>query len=505
MTDHLKTIREVRDLLARLNDDSNYDHDGCFQHWAEYEPGKLIAALDALEQAMREPVAFVHWPIHGAPRLVWYGNKPLGAAIIKSYEGHQPDMLLFAAPPAQQAQPTDFADAYQGAMEEVAIWKRRALEAEELNRKFMAEINGATFMGEPAQQAQPSNLQAIEQYRMQMAGISTAALGYWKEGDSIHLDYDTVALRDVAKLYAKYDELYRKQAQAEAVQACGHPMSLLLRSAESNEPLYCEACDDKSGRHDAERRETELLDANRRLQEKIGSADALKLHAIEELCQLGYTVKDGELFPPDHLHKLMEAANHPLCGKQTEAVPDCGEAGHDEGCCGNRDCLPSARKKAPQQAEAVPCGNRDHCGRFPFCGCGDSDSLPERDTNKTAEQQGLFRKFVVRRTDGSDSPGGKHDGCEYFVLDVDHDKHAKTALAAYAASVEETHPQLAADMRGRYQLAAPQQAEAVPQGWGEHEIAQAAMEAEIPDSKLESLLLALPKRTASPQPKEQSK
>lgn len=40
--------------------------------------------------------------------------------------------------------------------------------------------------------------------------------------------------------------------------------------------------------------------------------DHLKLHAVEELCQLGYTVKDGELFPPDHLHKLMEAAGHPL-------------------------------------------------------------------------------------------------------------------------------------------------------------------------------------------------
>lgn len=39
---------------------------------------------------------------------------------------------------------------------------------------------------------------------------------------------------------------------------------------------------------------------------------------------------------------------------QAEAVPDCGEAGHDDGCCGNRDCLPSARKNAPQQAEAVP-------------------------------------------------------------------------------------------------------------------------------------------------------
>lgn len=48
----------------------------------------------------------------------------------------------------------------------------------------------------------------IEQYRMQMACISTAAIGYWKEGDDIHPDYDTVALRDVAKLYAKYAALH---------------------------------------------------------------------------------------------------------------------------------------------------------------------------------------------------------------------------------------------------------------------------------------------------------
>lgn len=115
---------------------------------------------------------------------------------------------------------------------------------------------------------------------------------------------------------------FRPGERAEAVQACGHPMSLLLRSAESNEPLYCEACDDKSGRHDAERREAELLDANRRLQEKIARADALKLHAIEELCQLGYTVKEGELIPPDHLHKLVEAAGRTLAApQQAEAVP----------------------------------------------------------------------------------------------------------------------------------------------------------------------------------------
>ena len=60
---------------------------------------------------------------------------------------------------------------------------------------------------EPDQQ--PESLESIEQYRMQMAGISTAAIGYWKESDSIHPNYDTVALRDVAKLYAKYDELHK--------------------------------------------------------------------------------------------------------------------------------------------------------------------------------------------------------------------------------------------------------------------------------------------------------
>lgn len=81
-------------------------------------------------------------------------------------------------------------------------------------------------------------------------------------------------------------------------------------------------------------------------------------------------------------------------------------------------------------------------------------SLPERDTTRPAERQGLFRKFDVRRTDGSDTPGGKHDGCEYFVLDVTHDAHAKAALAAYASAVEATHPALASDMRDRYALSA---------------------------------------------------
>lgn len=60
--------------------------------------------------------------------------------------------------------------------------------------------------------------------------------------------------------------------------------------------------------------------------------------------------------------------------------------------------------------------------------------------------RGLYRKFDVRRTDGSDGPGGKHDQCSYFVLDMTHDKHAIPALRAYARSCKAKHPALARDL-----------------------------------------------------------
>lgn len=84
-----------------------------------------------------------------------------------------------------------------------------------------------------------------------------------------------------------------------------------------------------------------------------------------------------------------------------------------------------------------------------------NDQLPERDPTKTNAQQGLYGKFRIDRTDGSSAPGGKHHGCDYFVLDVTHDKHAQAALAAYADAAEATHPQLAADMRARWRLPVP--------------------------------------------------
>ena len=66
-----------------------------------------------------------------------------------------------------------------------------------------------------ALQKKPVVLSDIEQYRMQIAAICTAAIGYWAEGDPIHPDYDTMALRDVARLYAKYAEQYDAKEKTE--------------------------------------------------------------------------------------------------------------------------------------------------------------------------------------------------------------------------------------------------------------------------------------------------
>ncbi len=62
-------------------------------------------------------------------------------------------------------------------------------------------------------------------------------------------------------------------------------------------------------------------------------------------------------------------------------------------------------------------------------------------------QRGLHQKFEVRRTDGTDAPGGKHEGCEYFVLDLTHDPFAAFAIRAYADACREKNPRLSAELR----------------------------------------------------------
>lgn len=65
------------------------------------------------------------------------------------------------------------------------------------------------------------------------------------------------------------------------------------------------------------------------------------------------------------------------------------------------------------------------------------------------KHRGFYHKFIVERTDGKSAPGEKHDRCEYFVLDMSHDKHALPALRAYEMSCRYEYPILAEDLRAK--------------------------------------------------------
>lgn len=61
--------------------------------------------------------------------------------------------------------------------------------------------------------------------------------------------------------------------------------------------------------------------------------------------------------------------------------------------------------------------------------------------------RGLHQKFTVERTDGQSAPGGKHERCSYFVLDLTHDPHAIPAIRAYARSCRGDYPVLARELK----------------------------------------------------------
>jgi hypothetical protein len=78
-------------------------------------------------------------------------------------------------------------------------------------------------------------------------------------------------------------------------------------------------------------------------------------------------------------------------------APDCGEAGHDEGCCGNASCLPGAHQWEPAQnaspafAVCVKCGDTTpatscRCNAVP-CRCGGSTVPVGVDSSRAPEQK----------------------------------------------------------------------------------------------------------------------
>ena len=86
----------------------------------------------------------------------WNKDKtwPIGTNLLTAYQARAMlEHVIGAAQPAQAEPRPDMADAYVGAREDLATWKRRALAAEEQTRHLAAalaeEVNGPTFMGEP--------------------------------------------------------------------------------------------------------------------------------------------------------------------------------------------------------------------------------------------------------------------------------------------------------------------------------------------------------------------
>lgn len=174
------------------------------------EAADLIERQAAELERLREDMQFIErWAVHHgskphctpAEALSVIQHYPPIAAITKSY-----------AAPAQQAEPTR-SERMRAAGHEP---RDTRMACEECGQKVSAQLLLAHKCQSLTVGAGPVKLEDIEQYRMQMAAISTAALGYWKESDGILPDYDTVPLRDVAKLYAKYDELYRMRVEAQA-------------------------------------------------------------------------------------------------------------------------------------------------------------------------------------------------------------------------------------------------------------------------------------------------
>lgn len=93
------------------------------------------------------------------------------------------------------------------------------------------------------------------------------------------------------------------------------------------------------------------------------------------------------------------------------------------------------------------CGEPMPPGEQMFYYHGYSGPCPKPPLSKPPDMRGIYEKFKVERIDGKQRKGEKHHGCQYFVLDIDHDPHALPAIRAYAESCSISHPNLANDLR----------------------------------------------------------
>lgn len=70
-------------------------------------------------------------------------------------------------------------------------------------------------------------------------------------------------------------------------------------------------------------------------------------------------------------------------------------------------------------------------------------SAASGETKAADTERGLYRKYDVRRLN---DPSGKHVDCEYYVLDLMHDKYSADALEAYCRACTKEFPSLSIDL-----------------------------------------------------------
>jgi hypothetical protein len=58
----------------------------------------------------------------------------------------------------------------------------------------------------------------------------------------------------------------------------------------------------------------------------------------------------------------------------------------------------------------------------------------------------MYEKFFVVRLDGKSAVGQKHEGCRYYVLDLDCDRYAIPAIRTYLSRCAAEYPELAKDL-----------------------------------------------------------
>ena len=102
---------------------------------------------------------------------------------------------------------------------------------------------------------------------------------------------------------------------------------------------------------------------------------------------------------------------------------------------------------ARQKAREAP--NAPRAQTFNWCGdyardMRDANPYPPPQAAAPDEPRGLYRKYEVRRLH---DPSGKHEDCEYYVLDWKHDPFTIPAMSVYADACAAKFPVLAASLR----------------------------------------------------------